>query len=209
MTHRHVWRGCALMAVALTYSLLTVAPAFAQTRDAALLPPEQSGWVTVVGCLQPRGTHGGKYALASPMGPVASVPDDTCSASVDERAFELDDPQESGITEALLGHWIEIYGKLEKETSTDPTNLRELDVKSFRMVPVVRPIAEAAPASPPQLEPQPDTTAAPEEIPVATTGFAEPTLPATASPLPFVGLLGLLSLAGALALHRYRSPRTR
>lgn len=186
---------------------ITVVPASAQTRQGTLLPPEQSGWVTVMGCLQPRGTHGGKYALASPMERVASVHEDTCSAAVDERSFELDDPQESGITEALLGRWIEIHGKLEKETSTDPTNLRELDVKSFRVVPVVRPVAEAIPEPAPLLEPTPVAPAHAEEVPVATTGTVEPTLPKTAGSLPALGLLGLLSLAGGLALHRNRSSR--
>ncbi len=212
MTLRYVCG--ALMAVALTHSLLTVAPASAQTRDATLLPPEESGWVTVAGCLQPRGTHPGKYALANPMHPVASVLEGTCSAAVDERAFELDDPEESGITESLIGHWIEIYGKLEKETSTDPANLRELDVKSFRMVPVVRPRAEAAPAPPPlQFEQQPyipaPAPAPAEETPVGTTGTVQPTLPKTATFLPAMGFLGLLSLVGGLALLLYRSPRTR
>ena len=210
MTLRYVCG--ALMAVALTHSLLTVAAASAQTRDATLLPPEESGWVTVAGCLQPRGTHAGKYALANPMHPVASVPEDTCSATVDERAFELDDPVESGITESMIGRWIEIYGKLERETSADPTNLRELDVKSFRMVPVVRPRAEAAPAPPLQFEQQPyiPAPAAPsEETPVGTTGTVEPTLPKTATFLPAMGFLGLLSLAGGLALLLYRSPRAR
>jgi hypothetical protein len=139
---------------------------------------------------------------------VASVTEDTCNAPVDSRAFELDDPEEAGITQALYGRWIEIYGKLEKETSTNPENYRELDVKSFRLVPVIRPRAEAvAPAPLPQFEPQPEPAAAPPaETPVATTGTE---LPKTASSLPAVGLLGLLSLAGAFALRMCLSPRPR
>ncbi len=39
----------------------------------------------------------------------------------------------------MLGRWVEIGGRLEKETSKDPDNLRELDVVSFKMVPVVPP----------------------------------------------------------------------
>lgn len=193
----------ALTAVVLTCGVPAVAPAYAQTHDGDLLPREQSGWVTVAGCLQPRGKHGDKFALASPMPPVASVSEDTCSAPVDSRAFELDDPEQSGITEVLFGRWIEIYGKLEKETSTDPENYRELDVKSFRLVPVVHPRAEAVLAPPPHFEPQP-APVAPPETPVATTGEA---LPKTASSLPAVGLLGMLSLVGALALRMRLSPR--
>jgi len=198
----------ALTAALLTCGVPAVAPAYAQTHDADLLPREQSGWVTVTGCLQPRGKHGDKFALASPMPAVASVTEDTCNAPVDSRAFELDDPEEAGITQALYGRWIEIYGKLEKETSTNPENYRELDVKSFRLVPVIRPRAEAVvPAPLPQFEPQPEPAAAsPAETPVATTGTE---LPKTASSLPAVGLLGLLSLAGALALRMCLSPRPR
>jgi hypothetical protein len=204
----------ALTAALLTCGVSAVAPAYAQAPDATLLPPDQSGWVTVVGCLQPRGAHAHKYALASPMPPVASVIEDTCSAPVDSRAFELDDPEEAGITEALFGRWIEVYGKLEKETSTDPDNYRELDVKSFRVVPVIRPHAEVVPAPLPQFEQQSPPAARPEETPVATTGAEPPKktgaeLPKTASSLPAVGLLGLLSLAGALAVRRCLSPRPR
>src|SRR5687767_5639503 len=192
------WCG-ALTAVLLTCGVTAVAPAYAQ--NSALLPAEESGWVTVAGCLQPRGTKPNKFALANPMPAVASVTEERCNAPVDSRAFELDDPEESGINEALIGRWIEIYGKLERETSTNPDNYRELDVKSFRLVPVVRPRAEAAaPAPLPQFEPP---AARPVEIPVATSGTTE--LPKTASPLPVAGLLGLLSLAGAFAVRSLSS----
>ena len=208
MTFRHVYG--ALTAVLLTGGVPAVAPAYAQSHDGDLLPRTQSGWVTVVGCLQPRGTHAHKYALASPMPPVDSVTEDTCSNPVDARAYELDDPEEAGITQALFGRWVEIYGKLEKETSTNPENYRELDVKSFRLVPVIHPRAEAA-APLPQFEPQREPAPLPEETPVATTGTPEtpkaPELPKTASSLPLVGLLGLLSLTGAFALRVRRSPR--
>jgi hypothetical protein len=209
MTFRYVYG--ALTAILLTGGVPAVAPAYAQNHDGDLLPRTQSGWVTVVGCLQPRGTHAHKYALASPMHPVDSVTEDTCNNPVDARAYELDDPEEAGITEALFGRWVEIYGKLEKETSKNPENYRELDVKSFRLVPVVRPRAEAVPAPLPQFEPQPEPAPLPEGTPVATTGTpatpATPELPKTASSLPAMGLLGLLSLAGAFALRMCRSPR--
>ena len=189
---KSVWG--ALTAVLLTCGVPAVAPAYAQYRS-NVLPTDQSGWVTVAGCLQPRGTQPNKYALASPMPAVDSVTEETCNAPVDSRAFELDDPEESGISDALIGRWIEIYGKLEKETSTDPANYRELDVKSFRLVPVVRPRAEAVPAPAPIFE---EPAAPPAETPVATSGVA---LPKTASPLTAIGLLGLLSLAGAFAFR--------
>jgi len=208
MTVQYVCGGFA--AVLLTCGAAVVAPASAQTRDATVLPPEQSGWVTVVGCLQPRGAHAHKYALASPMPAVDSVTEETCNSPVDSRAFELDDPEESGITEALFGRWIEIYGKLEKETSKNPKNYRELDVKSFKLVPVIRPRAEAVPAPSTQFEPPPEPVAtapaSPAERPVGTTGTE---LPKTASSLPVLGLIGLLSLVGALVLRLCVVPSTR
>jgi LPXTG-motif cell wall-anchored protein len=40
-----------------------------------------------------------------------------------------------------------------------------------------------------------------EEQPVGTTGTRRSALPKTASSLPLVGLIGLMSLAGGLTLH--------
>ena len=60
-------------------------PAYAQRRDGGLLPQDQSGQVTAVGCLvrgsAVRGGKEDKYVLARPKkGPVASVPEATCTA---------------------------------------------------------------------------------------------------------------------------------
>jgi hypothetical protein len=58
--------------------------------------------------------------------------------------------------------------------------------------------------------PQGEPVASPEPAPVATSGVAESqvaradTLPATASPLALIGLLGLLSLTGAAGVRAYR-----
>ena len=49
----------------------------------------------------------------------------------------------------MLGRWVEISGRLESETSKDPDNLRELDVLTFKMVPVVAPRPAAANLPPP------------------------------------------------------------
>jgi hypothetical protein len=201
------------MAITLTCGLLSAAPADAQTRDASLLPPEQSGVITVAGCLHRGGEDGDKYVLAGPkLGPIANVPEDSCNTPVDERAVELKDADDHGINQSMLDRWVEINGRLERETSTDVTNLRELYVRSFRMLPVVPP--PPAPEPRVQSEQQPITPPAPtitppEEQPVATTGIVETTvettLPQTASPLAMIGLLGLVSLAGGLGIHVYRS----
>ena len=219
MTIRHL--GSALMAIVLTWSVATLAPAQAWTRDASLLPPGESAVITVAGCLQRGGKHGDKYVLAIPkLGPVANVPEERCSATVDDRALELEHERKGGMNESMIGRWVEVNGRLEKETSNKPDNLREMHVRSFRMVPVLPPFVAAAPApvasrefEPQSVAPPAETTARSEEKPVVTTeekvvgttGTAPTSLPHTASPLPTIGLLGLLSLAGGLVLHCYRS----
>jgi hypothetical protein len=215
MTLRYV--SGAFTAIVLMCGLPTLDRAHAQTRDSSLLPPERSGVITVAGCLQLGGENGDRYLLANPtLGPIANVAEETCNAPVDARALDLQDTAQHGINQSMLGHWIEINGRLEKETDADLTNLRELEVRSFRMLPVIPPpvippLAEApVPVPQPQAEQQPltppvETTAPPEEQPTGTTGVVETTLPQTAGLLPALGLLGLLSLAGGLGLRLYRS----
>jgi hypothetical protein len=202
MTLRHV--SGALTAVVLISGLLTVAPARAQ-RDASLLPPEEHGTITVAGCLQMGGKHGDEWVLASPrLGPIANVPVGTCNSPVDERALDLKDTEDFGINQSMLGHLVEVNGDLEKEEDNDLSNLREIEIRSFRMLPVVPQRAEAAPVRQPEYTPAPEPIAPPQE-PVGTTGVEpEPALPKTASPLHLMGLLGMLSLAGGLGLRFYR-----
>jgi hypothetical protein len=203
MTLRYV--SGAFIAIVLSCGLVAVALAQAQTREAGLLPPEESAVITVAGCLQ---YHDDEYVLANPkLGPIANVPEGTCQATVDERAIDLKDTDDFGINQSMLGHWVEVNGRLERETDADLSNLRELEIRSFRMVPVLPPpvvisqSTEAAPApEPPIAPPEP-----PVAGPVGTTGASEPALPQTASPLPVIGLLGLLSLAGGLGFRFYRS----
>ena len=193
----------ALTAIALTCGL-SVTTAQAQTRDASLLPPEESGVITVVGCFQLGGKNGDRYVLASPTkGPIAGVPEARCRAAVDEHALELEHTDQQGINESMLGRWIEVSGRLEKETSTNPENLREMHVRSFRMMPVIPPPVAVAQA--PQA-PAPQHVEQPYIPPAATFARAEETpLPRTATPLPAIGLFGLLSLGGGLALRLCRS----
>ena len=103
---------------AVTAVVLTCAPptvARAQAQGAEILPPDQSGMVTVAGCLQRRDAdHKNQYILANPVpGPVDSVTQGTCSATIDERAFDLDKTHKSGMNDSLVGHWIEISGRRE------------------------------------------------------------------------------------------------
>ena len=153
MTLRYV--RVALTAVVLSCGLPTVDPADAQTRDAGLMAPEKGGLITVAGCFQRGGQEDDGYVLANPtLGPMASVPEGTCKATIDDRALDLSRFTEEGtweivtfhgqkyttrhgLNQSMLGHWVEISGRLEKESDADLTNLRELKVRSFRMLPVV------------------------------------------------------------------------
>jgi hypothetical protein len=189
------------------WSVVAAGPAYAQRRDGNLLPAERSGKITVAGCLmrgdQISGGDQEDYVLARPMiGPVQSVPEATCTADAYADALELEDVKDI-VDESMLGRWVEVYGELEKETSDNPDNLREIDVNSARLVPVVPPRAAAAPQRP-VVRQQPIT-------PPQQTARVEPTqapsLPTTASHVPAIGLLGLLSLGGGYILRSFRFRR--
>ena len=191
----------ASIVTALTSGLIAAAPAYAQNVD--LIPRDESAVITVSGCLVHDGTH---FILANPrLGTVANVPNGACDAAIDANSIELEDADDHGINNGLVRNWVEVNGRLEKEESSNLSNLREMKVRSFRVIPVVPPQrAEAVPA--PVFEaPAP----APELVPVPTTGAAptaiEEPLPRTASPLAMIGLLGLLSVAGSVGLRYYRS----
>ena len=172
--------------------------------------------MTAVGCLV-RGTavRGGKkdkYALARPRkGPVASVPEASCTADPGADALTIDNPEKGKITDAALGRWVEITGRLERETDKDPDNLRELDVASFRLVPVVIPPKPApAPTPAPQRRHRAPAPRAAEPTPAPARSASRqslPKLPKTASPIPAIGLAGLLSLAAGLTLRSFRLRR--
>jgi hypothetical protein len=206
---------CAIVVV-VALGVVAVEPAQAQRRDGNLMPQETSGNVTAVGCLL-RGTavRGGKddYVLARPArGPVASVPENSCTADSGAAALQLDNAKEHGVTEAMVGKWVEISGRLERETDKDPDNLRELDVASVKLVPVVIPKPAPAPAPtappppPPAAEPRPTPPPPAAAPPPPPPPAPAPKLPKTASPIPMVGLAGLLSLGVGLVLRSFRRP---
>ena len=208
----HSLYGATVVVVA--FGMVTVEPAYAQRRDGNLLPQDQSGQVTAVGCLVKgnavRGGKADKYVLARPKkGPVESVPEATCTAEPGADALTLDNPEKAKLTDSMLGKWVEITGRLESETDKNPDNLRELDVLTAKMVPVVLPTpAAAAPAR--QTPPAQAAESRPTPAPVATSAPsaappAEPRkLPKTASELPAIGLAGLLLLATGFMLRSFR-----
>ena len=213
MTVRYVCG--ALAAILLTCGLPGSAPANAQTHDASLLPPEESALITIMGCFQLGGKHGDEFVLASPtLGPKTAVQEATCRAVPNDQALRLKNHKQFGMNESMLGRWVEVSGRLEKEESTDPENLREYYVRSFRMMPVIppraeapraeAPRAEAAPVHVPPAQYQPEPATPPPATTVARVEEIEiTTLPRTATPLPAFGLLGLLSLGGGLVFRLF------
>lgn len=213
MTLRYVLGTVVMAALA---GAVALEPSYAQSRDGGILPPGESGLVTVTGCLlrgnQVTGGQADKYVLANPRKDAAVNPTDSaCSAEPAANALTLDNP-EGRITEAMLGRWVVITGRLERENSTNPNTLRELDVESARLVAAAAPRAEAAPspepvaaAPAPQAAPEPQPAAPPREAAVATSGQQE--LPRTASYGPIGGLIGLMAVAASFALRSLRSPQ--
>jgi LPXTG-motif cell wall-anchored protein len=210
MTIQNVSR--AITAALLTCGVFAMTPsaALAQERTGqTIVLPEKGGPITLYGCFQRLRVNesddpGMKFVLTRPTsGPATSVPEGSCNFTNSEAMVELDDVHSNvhkhHLDQAKVGQWIEVTGRLEKKGSQA---LREVHVETYRIVPVVVPTAPAAtPYTPSPAYVPPAPPAAPE--PVA----AEPVpqqLPHTASSLPLTGLIGILMLAGGLALFGYR-----
>jgi LPXTG-motif cell wall-anchored protein len=91
--------------------------------------------------------------------------------------------------------------------------LREINVESFSLVPVMaaaknEPVILGAPEPAPAAAPEPEPAPAAEAAPQQPAPAAAPVLPKTASPLPAIGLIGLLSLMGAAGLRLFRRQRS-
>ena len=164
-----------------------------------------------MGCLvrgdSVRGGKKDKYVLARPKrGPVASVPEASCTADPGADALTIDNPEKGKITDAALGRWVEIGGRLERETDKDPDNLRELDVATFKLVAVVIPAKPTPKPTPAPVAEAPRPAPRAEAAPTPAPPTAEPpkALPKTASQMPAIGLAGLLSLAAGLMLRSFR-----
>ena len=131
----------------------------------------------------------------------------SCTVDSGADALTLDNPEKASITDAMIGHWVEIGGRLESETDKDPDNLRELDVLTAKLVPVVipRPAAQPAPEpAAPAARPTPTPAPAPTPMAPEPPPPAPKKLPKTASPVPAMGLVGLLSLAVGFTLRSFR-----
>jgi hypothetical protein len=174
---------------------------------------------------------GDEYILvnASSLAPgeYAPAPINCSSGATTGEAYELTGGHEKS-AKPFLGHWVEVTGTMKKArvvvgtsgtgaprptAGVDPLQqdlrLFEIEVSSVRDA-VMAPIA----AAPPEPAPEPPIAAnepppaaapepAPEPEPVATSGREE--LPKTASPMPLVGLFGLLFIAAATAVRSFRA----
>jgi hypothetical protein len=194
--------------VLLTFGISVFSPAIGRAQDAFQLP-EKGSTVTVTGCFGY--IDGPHFVLASPtMDHVTSVPSATCQ--VTGPVIKLDDIKQNGLDKSMVGRYLTVTGRVGKAYDEHPNRIRKLDISSAMFPPVVvpraaevmivpPPIARAEPVAPvapvaPQMAPQ-------MERPVGTTGTHRRKLPKTASSLPLVGLIGLMSLAGGLTLRAF------
>jgi len=212
MTNRKV--GRALAAGLLTCGLTGVVAVVARAQDVANMP---KGHVTLVGCFtrmaDPDDQDDDRFVLANAtLGPATSVPNPNCSPSERGAVLRLSDVHDHGLDMVTLGRWVEIYGELGKIRDGD--DLRKLEVKSFREVPVtpppvvmVIPVPEAPKAAVETPHQEPEARVETPE-PVATAGIETPApepkkLPKTASSLPLIGMLGLFALTGGVVLRAF------
>lgn len=156
---------------------------------------------------------------------------DCINAGGSGQAFELKGSAEDTLT-GMIGKRVVIRGMLlhadddvvgtsgtynlaPGERGFDPlrhdNKLREIDVQSFSLVPVAQPVEQETVIIGAQetiIEPPPAPAAAPPQAPAPAPVEPAPALPKTASPLPAIGLIGLMSLALGVGLHLFnRQPR--
>jgi hypothetical protein len=203
MTMRH--QAGVVAGVLLTFGISVFAPAAVRAQGVFPLP-EKGSIVTVTGCFG--FIEHEQYVLASPtMDLVKSVPNATCE--ITGPMIKLQDVKRNGLNQTMGGRTLQVTGRVGSEYDEHPDRLRKVHVKSFNFIPIVEVVREAiivpqpierpapvAPAPAPYVAPMP-------QQPVGTTGTMRTALPKTASSLPLVGLIGLVSLASGLTLHLF------
>jgi hypothetical protein len=173
---------------------------------------------------------GNEFVLVNASRITAGAPpsNSDCSAASGGEAYELTGNREKEL-EQFVGRRVEITGTVKParttqtaEGTTRPTGgfdplkqdlkLFEVEVASFREPAAGQSAAATPPAAspaPPQAAPPPAPQAAPPPAAApppdpqpSTPPAPRQTLPRTASSLPLVGLIGLLSLGTGIALRR-------
>jgi hypothetical protein len=197
----------AVSALLLAFGIGAIAPAKVRAQAQAL--PGEHTEVTLTGCFG--WIHGPGYVLTRPTMGTTSVPQETCLVSESDPMIKLrDDVKKSGLNKTMLGRYVQVSGTMGDEYPKHPDRLRKLNVESAAIPPVVPPpvavvretetIVQPAPVAPP---PAAMPAPAPIQQPVGTTGTVRKHLPRTASSLPLVGLIGLMSLGAGLTLHLF------
>ena len=137
--------------------------------------------------------------LVSITGTVVSVTDEVLVLATDKGnlTFDLDKSTEMPAS-------IAVGSRITVDYDSDDKVTDKMDARRIVMAPAASTITPSTPA-PTTPAPAP-TTSAPEAAPQQSTPVYDETdeLPATASPLPFVGGVGLLTLAAGLLLMRAR-----
>jgi hypothetical protein len=196
----------AVSALLLTFGIGAIAPATGRAQT--VLPGEHSE-ATLTGCFGK--IEGQGFVLTNPTIGEVSVPQATCVVSEGDPMIKIrDDLKKNGLTKNMVGRYFTVSGKMGdsyENRKHHQDRLRTLYVESASIPPVTPPpvavvretetIVQPAPVTPPAVMP------APVEQPVATTGIVRKHLPKTASSLPLVGLIGLMSLVAGLTLHLF------
>ena len=209
MTKRYL--AGSISALLFTVGIAAIPPTIGWAQSQTALP-EKGGPITVVGCFTSGQikSHQKPVLTNATMEAVGSVTEATCAGT--GVPIKLQDLKQAGLDESMMGRWLEISGRLEGNHRSDA--IREIHVKSFRVIPVVVPPVAAAPApQPPQVAEAapvapiytPPAPAAP--APVATTGEVRKALPKSGTQLPLVGLIGFMSLAAGLTLRLFGGVR--
>src|SRR5262249_22492571 len=134
-----------------------------------------------------------------------------CSRAGMGEEYLLSGPHEHELSQ-WVGRAIELAVTVEHDSprpgeTHEGTKLTEVVINNFREA--TAPLAAIeTPVAPPAVQEQPEQPPVaqeqPAQPPIGTSGTTERRLPRTASPIPFEGLMSLLSLTGALGLRRLR-----
>ena len=189
-------------ALLLTFGIGAIAPTIGRAQTGVTLPGEHSE-VTLTGCFGK--IHDQGYVLTNPTMGAVTVPQETCVISQTDPMVKLrDDVKKSGLSKTMFGRYVVVYGTMGDEYPNHPDRLRKVKVESAAIPSITPPVAQVRPQYTPPPVPPPPAAApmpAPVEQPVGTTGTMRKHLPKTASSLPLVGFIGLVSLLAGLTLH--------
>ena len=211
-----------IVEVALTTCIIA-SPAFAQSDSKA--QPNKNATVTATGCVvresDYRSAHGHGKGGFGGLGDQFVLVEDGCNAASTAKAYRLTGKREDEL-KPFVGKRIEVTGSWDnmrdakiaagQEKAKLPPEIKIATFHEATAVPAAAPAIAAAappaPEAPPVAAAPPAPAAAPAApAPESVEARNEPPasrLPNTASNLPLVGLIGLLSLAVGLGLRLSR-----